>query len=528
MNKTININLAQIFFQIDEAAFHKLKSYLDAIEKSLQQEDSKEEIINDIEARIAELFIERQANERQVITAKEVDEVIEIMGKPEDYLINDEETAETYQKAERKPLYRDLERGYLGGVSSGLDHYLNIDAVWIRLFWVLTTLFSSGIFALIYIILWIVTPAARTTAQKIAMKGKPVNLSTIEEDIKSNYKKVSEKVKNADYDKYKKDIKSGSNKFANWSENFLTGLVKGIGKVLGVFLIIIASITFLGSLIGFVAYGGISLFGNTDINTEAFVYGIPHWIQILSVFILLTILMIYLIILGLKLMNPSIQQLNRSAHITLLSLLLVSIAFTTFLGIKKGIEDTTDAEVTDIKRIPIKTSDTLKVKMLGNLKYDEPLKFGHEDIKYNDEDEKILFSRDVKISILKSQADQPQLSIVKESNGYSMDQARENAASINYDYLLENGQLALNGYFISLADNKNKDQEIELNLHLPEGQIFKLADNVSRFYYKSYNQDAINVSDSLFDHTLQLKERTIQCLDCETLTNNKPTKTNKS
>ena len=243
MNKTININLAQIFFQIDEAAFHKLKSYLDAIEKSLQQEDSKEEIINDIEARIAELFIERQANERQVITAKEVDEVIEIMGKPEDYLINDEETTESYQKAERKPLYRDLERGYLGGVSSGLDYYLNIDAVWIRLFWVLTTLFSSGIFALIYIILWIVTPAARTTAQKIAMKGKPVNLSTIEEDIKSNYKKVSDKVKNADYDKYKKDIKTGSNKFANWSENFFTGLVKAIGKVLGVLLIIIASIT---------------------------------------------------------------------------------------------------------------------------------------------------------------------------------------------------------------------------------------------------------------------------------------------
>ena len=528
MNKTININLAQIFFQIDETAFHKLKSYLDAIEKSLQQEESKEEIINDIEARIAELFIEQQANERQVITAKEVDEVIEVMGKPEDYLINDDATAGSYQKTERKPLYRDLERGYLGGVSSGLDYYLNIDAVWIRLFWVLTTLFSSGVFALIYVILWIVTPAARTTAQKIAMKGKPVNLSTIEEDIKSNYKKVSEKVKNANYDKYKKDIKTGSTKFANWSENFFSGLVKAIGKVVGVFLIIIASILFLGSLIGFVAYGGISLFGSTEINTEAFVYGIPHWIQVLSVFILSTVLMIYLIILGLKLMNPTIQQLNRSAHITLLSLLLVSIAFTTFLGIKRGIQETNDAEVTDINTIPIKSTDTLKIKMLGNLKYDEPLQFSGEKIKYNDQNEKILFSRDVKISILKSQGDQAQLSIVKESEGYSMDRARKNAASIKYDYLFEKGQLALNGYFLGLADNKNKDQELEVNLHLPENQLFELADNVSRFYYKSYNQDAINLSDSLFGHTLQLKQMNIQCLDCDTLKTNKPTKTNKS
>ena len=528
MNKTININLAQIFFQIDEAAFHKLKSYLDAIEKSLQQEESKEEIINDIEARIAELFIERQANERQVITAKEVDEVIEIMGKPEDYLINDEEAAETYKKTERKPLYRDLERGYLSGVSSGLDHYLNIDAVWIRLFWVLTTIFSYGIFPLIYIILWIVTPAAKTTAQKIAMKGKPVNLSTIEEDIKSNYKKVSEKVKNADYDKYKENIKSGSSKFANWSEKFLTQLVKAIGKVLGIFLIIIASIVFLSSFIGFVAYGGISLFGSTDINTDAFVYGIPHWLQVLSIFILSTIIMIYLIILGLKLMNPSIQQLNRSAHITLLSLLVVSIAFTTFLGIKRGLQETTDAEVTRINKIPIKKTDTLKIKMIGNLKYDEPLQYGGEKIKYNDEDEKILFSRDIKINILRSQDKQAQLSIVRESEGYSMDRARENAASMNYDHLFENKQLALNGYFISSADNKNKNQEVELNLHLPDGQIFELADNVSRFYYTSYNQDAINVSDSLFGHTLQVKQRTIQCLDCDTLIINQPKKTNKS
>ena len=120
-------------------------------------------------------------------------------------------------------------------------------------------------------------------------------------------------------------------------------------------------------------------------------------------------------------MNPSIQQLGRSAHITLLSLLFVSIAFVTFLGIKKGIQETTDAEVINTNVIPIKTTDTLKIKMLGNLKYDEPLRSGGDDIKYNDKDEKVLFSRDIKISILQSQEDQPQLTVVKESEGYSMD-----------------------------------------------------------------------------------------------------------
>jgi len=528
MNKTININLAQIFFQIDEAAFYKLKSYLDAIEKSLQQEESKEEIIHDIEARISELFIERQTHERQVITSKEVDEVIEIMGKPEDYLINDEETAESSQKSERKPLYRDLERGYLGGVSSGLDHYLNIDAVWIRLFWVLTTIFSYGIFPMIYIILWIVTPAAKTTAQKIAMKGKPVNLSTIEEDIKDNYKKVSEKVKNADYDQYKKNIKTGSTKFANWSEKFLTKFVKAVGKILGVFLIIMTATSILGLLIAFVAYGGISLFGTTEIDTEAFVYGIPQWIQVLSVFLLSTILMIYLIVLGLKLMNPYVQQLSRSAHITLLSLLFVSIAFTTFLGVKKGIQENTDAKVANILSLPINANDTLSITMPKNLKYDEPLQFAGEKIKYNDKDEKILFSSDVKLSILKSQDAQPQLSIVRESEGYSMDRARENAASITYNYELKNKRLLLNGYFTGLAENKSKDQEVRINLHLPEGHIFKLNENISVFYKKSYGQDAVYINDSLFDHALKISGKTIKCLDCKKLENNKSTNTNQS
>lgn len=524
MNKTININLAQIFFQIDEAAFHQLKSYLDAIERSLGKEESKDEIIKDIEARIAELFLERQTNERQVITSQEVEQVIEIMGKPEDYLIEDEETPKGQsQRTERKPLYRDLDRGYLGGVSAGLDHYLNIDAVWIRLFWVLTTIFSYGIFPLIYVILWIVTPAAKTTAQKIAMKGKPVNLSTIEEDIKSNYKKVSEKVKNADYDKYKEDIKTGSSKFANWSENFLTKLVKWIGKIMGVFFIIIGGFGLLGLLIGFIAYSAMEIFGNLDIDNDVFVFGIPHWLQALTIFLTSGIIMFYLIILGLKLMNPFIRQLSKTAHITMLSLFVVSIAFSTFLGVRKGIEENTEAEVTEISKINIKPNDTLKVKMLANLKYEEHLRRGGEKLIYDDQD-KILFSRDIGLKIIKSQDEEPLMSVVKKSEGYSMERARENASAISYEYDFKDNELMLNGYFTSTADNKNKDQKVRLYLYIPENHIAKFDENLSRFYLKSYNEDAYNISDSLFGHHLQLKKRSVLCTDCDTI--QKKTQTN--
>jgi hypothetical protein len=87
MNKTVNINLAGVFFHIDEDAYAKLQHYLDTIKRSLNNTQGKEEIIADIEARIAELFGEKLKNERQVISYKEVDEVIAIMGQPEDYMV---------------------------------------------------------------------------------------------------------------------------------------------------------------------------------------------------------------------------------------------------------------------------------------------------------------------------------------------------------------------------------------------------------------------------------------------------------
>ena len=83
MNKTININLAGLFFHIDENAYAKLQRYLDAIKRSFTDAQGRDEIIQDIEARIAELFTERIKTERQVIGLTDVDEIINIMGQPE-------------------------------------------------------------------------------------------------------------------------------------------------------------------------------------------------------------------------------------------------------------------------------------------------------------------------------------------------------------------------------------------------------------------------------------------------------------
>jgi hypothetical protein len=130
MNKTVNINLAGIFFHIDEDAYLKLQRYLEAIKRSFTDSQGRSEIISDIEARIAELFSERTENDKQVISSKQVDEVIAIMGQPEDYLIDEElfedEPKSTYRSKSTtsKKLFRDTENSYIGGVASGLGHYL--------------------------------------------------------------------------------------------------------------------------------------------------------------------------------------------------------------------------------------------------------------------------------------------------------------------------------------------------------------------------------------------------------------------
>ena len=90
MNKTVNINLAGVFFHIDEDAYGKLQRYLAAIKRSFEGMQGEDEIITDIEARISELFTEKIQDARQVISIKELDEVITVMGQPEDYMVDDD------------------------------------------------------------------------------------------------------------------------------------------------------------------------------------------------------------------------------------------------------------------------------------------------------------------------------------------------------------------------------------------------------------------------------------------------------
>lgn len=281
MKKNISINIGGIIFHIEEDGYDKLKNYLDSVNKYFSSFEDSKEIIEDIEGRIAEIFLTKLDDGKQIITLVDIDDLMATMGTTKDFDATietepDEEPAKEEAKEEPKDtsgedskseekstsgqskrLYRDNSRRVIGGVASGMANYFGIDPIWIRLimlaflfnifFWglsgfifityiilwiaipgsdkleddktikklyrssedrvlggvsggiaayfgvdvvlvrvlfVISIFLGAGIF--IYLILWIITPEARTITEKMQMQGEPVTISNIEENVKKS------------------------------------------------------------------------------------------------------------------------------------------------------------------------------------------------------------------------------------------------------------------------------------------------------------------------------------------------------
>jgi len=193
MKLTVNINLGGYAFNVDEDAYERLRQYLKTIEREFSGETSSAEIISDIEGRVAELFKMRLTPYKQVINMKDVEEVMDILGSPE--LISGSGSAESEPRtaSSSRRIYRDPDRRIFGGVCAGLAAYLNMDALIMRIIFAILIL-AGGFGILIYLVLWVVLPEARTTAQKLEMRGDPVNIENIKESVKREFDTVKKKM----------------------------------------------------------------------------------------------------------------------------------------------------------------------------------------------------------------------------------------------------------------------------------------------------------------------------------------------
>jgi phage shock protein PspC (stress-responsive transcriptional regulator) len=194
MKITVSINLGGYSFDIDEDAYAELKRYLKNLELHFAGEESSSEILSDIETRMAELFRTKLTNYKQVITIEDVHQVIKVLGTPEDISDTEGPTArDKFSSPGYHRMYRDTDRRVIGGVCAGIAAYWNIELWPVRLIFFVLAMMGVGI--LIYLILYIVLPEAKTTAEKIAMKGNPVNIHNIKDSVKQEFETVRKNMK---------------------------------------------------------------------------------------------------------------------------------------------------------------------------------------------------------------------------------------------------------------------------------------------------------------------------------------------
>jgi len=535
MNKTININLGGIFFHIDEIAYQKLKGYLDSIRRSLSDDPKgRDEIITDIESRIGEILSERIKDVRQVINEQDIDEVIEVMGKPEDYMVDDEifndDSYGNYSSKKGKKLYRDGGDRFLGGVSSGMAHYLNIDVIWIRLGW-LVAAFGFGFGFIVYPLLWILLPEANTTAEKLEMEGAEVNITNIEKKIrdeisdastrvKHGIDEVSDKVKNADYKKYGNRAKSGSQDLVDTLGKVFVTIFMIIGKFIGVLLIIVAVTTILGMLIGMFTLGSLDfihddwLFRNSEIYNNS---GLPIWFLSVLTFVLIAIPFFFLFALGLRILSNNAKSIGKTTKLSLLGIWIVTLLVAIFFGTRQFMNSAYDGTVTNSQEIYYSTTDTLEIKMVDNKDISNNSKLKRNwrsEIVLDADNQERIYSNNIRLNILRSDDTTMYAKVRKLSQGQSRQDARENADLISHAYELNDEELRIDGFFLADLNNRFSEQRVYIDLYLPEDQIVYLDNSTRTFLYDVNNIQNI-YDDDMAKHYFQMTKDGFACLDCE-------------
>jgi phage shock protein PspC (stress-responsive transcriptional regulator) len=517
MNKTISINLGGMFFHIDEDAYQKLSRYFDAVKRSLSP-DGREEIMKDIESRIAELFQERIQNEKQVVSLIEIDAVIGIMGQPEDYKI-DEEAAQSIDysiPSKAKKLYRDKENSIIGGVASGFGHYLNIDPVWIRLLFVIIVVAGFGSPILIYLILLVIIPVAKTTSQKLEMKGEPITISNIERKVKEGIDDIAEKFNKIDSQKFTENTRQGIHKTSTSIGKLFTTLFGLFTKIIGGIIVLFSSI----ALIGFCVASVFMIFSanmpdNFILNHIKTPIGLetPIWIQGILMLLVFGIPFFFILLLGLKLLVNHMKSIGAIAKYTLLATWIIALGIAISLGINEASQLAFEGKSVQKQELIINPTDTLLIKFKNNDFYSKNV-FHETDfrITQDEKNKEIIYSNNVSIEIMETESPIAYLQVEKLAKGKSADDARKRAEKIKYGFKIDENVLQLDNYLIAAVEDQYRGQEIALYLYLPKGTHFKTDKN---FYsYDISNDDFFNLHYSSSDYIYRVDLEKVKCLNC--------------
>lgn len=517
MNKTVNINLGGLVFHIDEDAFQKLTNYFDAIKRSLSNTSGQDEIIKDIEIRIGELISEKHTSDKQVISLREVEEIISIMGQPEDYRIEGDEPIEaepiyTNTKITKK-LYRDEENAAIGGVLAGLGHYFGIDKAWLRVI-LLIMVFAWGTGFVAYVILWIAMPAAKTTSEKLEMRGEAVTISNIEKKVREEIDTLSEKLKSSDFEGVKKGLKSNGNKLKNSFGEIIGTITNLFTKVIGAFMIVISVAILLVFLIGVLAFGTHNF---PDFPFHSFIElgnftDYPIWFFGLLFYLAVSIPSVFVLLLGIKIIAPNSKSIGSIAKYVLLAIWIIAIGILISIGVKQASEYAYDGRIYEKQTINLNPKDTLYIKFKNNDYYSKDINEYQFKITKDSLNQEVVYSNSVSFQIEKTDEPLPYIKINKEAKGNSFENANSRARKIKYGFKIIGNELILNNYLISELKDKYRDQKVEIKLYVPKGTLFKVNSSVKNYDYS--DNSFFNLHTSSDEYIYSVKDSQVKCLNC--------------
>lgn len=509
MKKTFTINISGSIFHIDDDAFEKLQRYLQMLNRHFGTALEGQEILQDIEARIAELLIEKTTNKVEVVTDAMVDEVIARMGRAEDFMeVGDEEPAASAGAADapltgeqpiRRRLYRDGDNRVLGGVCSGMGAYFNIDTVILRVIFVLAFFLGVGVSLLLYLILWIVVPKAKTTAQRLEMRGKEATISNIEKSIKEEMKEVGESynkfMNSPDYDRGA----SRMDRLGDVVGSTLRLVLRVIVLLFGAALIIAG----IAALIGFITtlamghsylHGGAWNFGwDSNINmanlVNHFVSPGAYTISIIAILLLVGIPILVLLFIGTKLLFRY-KTNNKVIGLGSFAVWLMALVTLIIVGVNQAGNFSKQTSQTVTQQVDCADCKTLYLEMNDDL-YESLIvdNFSFDRIKVAEVNGKEKLLGHPRFTIERSATGEFLLQIKKRAQGSSTEDAKLNVGQIDYNFAQRDSTLQLDPYYMLKDDAKWRNQEVSMVLKVPEGKSIFLDEQMEAIVYDIENVD---------------------------------------
>lgn len=489
MKKTVTAHLSGTVFHIEEDAYEQLQRYLAGIRARFAGNPGAAEIMGDIENRIAELFTERMEGRRQVVTTDDVDHVIAVMGRPEDYEGAEETGAPgggpaTSSRRYRR-LYRDPDDKWVAGVLGGVAAYFGIDTLVLRLIYIILLLLGVG--WLLYLLLWLVVPRAETAAERLEMRGEPVNVENIRrmfeegaQQVRTGARTMADEASQLGQEVGPRARRAGE-EIARFFTELARLFLQAFGKVVGAFFLVVGGIALFAItivLVGRFQVFSITASGNSTIDLGR----LGQWLFVdpatanwalwgLALFVLIPV--VGMILGGMRLVFDL-----RTAPWTgwlLGPLWIAAIGMVTVAGIRLGTDLRTEQDQVNTEALGLTTDHAVQLVRLGDdgqprrkqFSYRKArVRIGTSDIRLEND---TVWQRTVTLDIQRSPDSLFHLERIAGARGATAKVASSRAASVQGEAKVADSLVAIPAAFTYHVGQGLRGQSLHYTLLVPLG-----------------------------------------------------------